>query len=266
MGDNKYLSIIALFTLLLMISVVSAVKPTGGSLSVIGSQTTTPDTPDSLQAIAGNVTEMNVVGYSVTQSWQGYYGNISGTIQLADSSDNILYNWTLASPEGEIYASTSNGINWGTIMCFNFTATNSLSTEDDGNAGNTSLRGHNLAYMENAYNIDSNDVDGLDETFSLTDGSGYKHSAFYTNSLKFSAGECLSVHLRGENGAINDSNYEEVLLYDSTSEELVFASLIDKENLNGFDGEDRDFEMLVLEDGHGTDTSTTTYYFYVELE
>ena len=38
------------------------------------------------------------------------------------------------------------------------------------------------------------------------------------------------------------------------------------EDVLGFDNTAHDFEMLVLENGHETDTSTTTYFFYVELE
>ena len=34
----------------------------------------------------------------------------------------------------------------------------------------------------------------------------------------------------------------------------------------GFDDNPHDFQMIVLEDGHGTDTATDTYYFWVELE
>jgi len=48
------------------------------------------------------------------------------------------------------------------------------------------------------------------------------------------------------------------------SNRTVFASLLSDDAL-GFDSLPHDFEMLVLEDGHGADTATTSYFFFVEL-
>jgi hypothetical protein len=267
MGDKR-LIITMLCALILTVSVVSALVPTGGSLTEIGSERAQADTAQSDSAFAGNMTEMNIVGYSTTQTWQGYFGNVTGTIQLADSNDDVLYNWTLANPQGEVYASVQGSVDWTALMCFNFTADNTRAS-DSLNIGNTSMYGMNLVALEAAYGITSDDVDGVDETFSLTGtheyGGGFDHTMFYSNSLQFTAGECLSTHLRGNNGAFNDSNFEEILLYDYVNEDPIFVSLID-DSVSGFDGAARDFEMLVLEDGHGTDISTTDYYFYVELE
>ena len=33
-------------------------------------------------------------GFTNTQTWQGYYGNVTGTIELGDSSDNALHDWS----------------------------------------------------------------------------------------------------------------------------------------------------------------------------
>jgi hypothetical protein len=43
--------------------------------------------PSSHQAQAGNVTELNIVAFSTTQSWQGYFGNIS---DLLSSVEKVL--------------------------------------------------------------------------------------------------------------------------------------------------------------------------------
>ena len=53
-------------------------------------------------------------------------------------------------------------------------------------------------------------------------------------------------------------------MYEPTTYSVVFASLLN-ENVLGFDNNPHDFEMLVLENGHGTDTSPTTYYFYAAI-
>jgi len=260
---EKY--VVILLLMMFSISFAYAVSPSGGDVSIISSSRATPDEPTSVQAQAGNVTQLNVNGVSTTQSWQGYFGNVTGKIILDDSAGNSLYNWDLASPEGEIYASTSNSVDWSAIQCFNFTADGSTADLTNDKPGETSLHGLNLEQLESLFGIDPDSVDGVDETFGLADENGYKHSLFYTNSLEFSAGECPSSHLLGNGGAKNDSSFEEVLLYDKTNDLPLFASLLDDSTL-GFDGRNHDFEMLVLEDGHGTDTDTTEYFFYVELQ
>lgn len=251
-----------------LVSVNVLALPFGASNTEVKTERSPIDSPSNDSALAGNVTELTITGFSVTQTWQGYFGNVSGTIQLADASDNIMYNWSLASPQGEVYASTNGSIGWTNIQCLNFTATGTYA-DDSAQRGATSLFGTNLTQLEASFNITFDDVDGVNESFSLTgtheSGGGFTHSLFYTNSLEFSAGECLSTHIRGNNGVIADANFEEVLLYDPDAQAVVFTTLLD-EDIVGFDGVSHDFEMLVLEDGHGVDTATTTYYFYVELE
>ena len=44
-------------------------------------------------AMAGNITRLDINGMSITQSWQGFYGNISGNMILADAQNNSMYEW-----------------------------------------------------------------------------------------------------------------------------------------------------------------------------
>ena len=74
----------------------------------------------SIPASAGNVTKLTLVGTSVTQTWQGFYGNITGTITLDDASNYTFYDWSLAEPQGEIYATNATVSDWSTAHCFNF--------------------------------------------------------------------------------------------------------------------------------------------------
>jgi len=249
------------FGIILVSPMMRAVEPFGGSVTAGTPETAPADTAGNNSAVAGNITEITISAYSTTQTWQGYFGNVSGTIQLADANDNVLYNWTLASPEGEVYASTNSSITWTNIQCFNFTADGTKGAESGG--GTTSLYGTNLSELETAFNIVSDDVDGVNETFGIP---GTSHDLFYTANQEFAAGECLSTEVFGDSGEGIDNEFEEVLLYEPTSRSVIFASLLEEGNVLGYDTGDHDFEMLVLEDGHGTDTATTTYYFFVELE
>jgi hypothetical protein len=196
------------------------------------SSTAVSGTAANHSAIAGNVTELTIDGTSVTQTWQGYYGNVSGAITLENSAGNVMYNWSLASPQGEVYASTDDSVTWTGIECFNFTA--------DG------------AAQETAFGIGSSDADGIDETFtgtvSLTTGS---------EALT----DCMSAAIFA-GGSSQAGTFDEALLWDGA--DLVFAALLE-EDVNGFDDNPHDFQMLVAENGHLGNTATTPYYFYVEL-
>ena len=265
MKKSKYilLGILSLvFLSTLFFSFVNAVTPTGGSVTPGSPQTAPADTAGNNSAFAGNTTFLGVTAYSTTQTWQGYFGNVSGTIQLADASDNVIYNWTLAEPEGEVYASTNSSITWGNIQCFNFTANG---TGGLGTAGSTNLGGANLTVLESTFNIGSSDADGVNETFSFVP-AGDGHDAFTTASLSFGAGECLSTKLFNSGGGQASNQFEEVLLFEPATSSVVFTSLLEEGALNGFNSQDNDFQMMVLEDGHNSDVSATPYFFFVEIE
>jgi len=248
--------VLAMFAILPLANAVV----TGGSVSAGTPQTAPNDTAGTDEAYAGNVTELTVSGFTTTQTWQGYFGNVSGVIQLADNNDNVLYNWSLASPAGEVYASTNQTITWGNVQCLNFTATGTQTGDTAG--GGTSVTGTNLTTLESQFNVASDDVDGVNEPFSLLG----PHDLFYTASQQFSVGECLSTLVYDSTGTGVDNNFEEVLLYEPTSTSVIFTSILDEADTSGFDSGFHDFEMLVLEDGHGVDVTSTTYYFFVELE
>jgi hypothetical protein len=258
----KKLLLITLAIITLNIILVGAVEPFGAEVSFVNSSRAKSGAPTGVQAIAGNVTELNIFGYSTTRSWQGYFGNVTGTIQLADASSNVMYNWSVASPRGEVYASTNDSIVWPHIQCFNYTASGTFDQADESNPGGTNQFGMNLTQLHQEYNIEDRDMDSVEKTFNLFDLDG--HALFHTNNLEFSQGQCPATRTFTDIGAPEPGKFEEALLYEPVSRSVVFAALLN-EDVMGFNGRSHDFQMLVLEDGHGTNTQTTTYYFYVEL-
>ena len=253
-----------IFAGLLLASFADAVEPFGATVSSGTPSRSTPDAPQSAAAWAGNVTQLNINGYSATQTWQGYFGNVTGTITLRDSGNFTLYNWTLASPRGEIFASTNSSITWGNVQCLNFTSAGNASgnTLLNEQPGNYSVNGTNLTTLETRFNISSLDVDGVNETFNLL-GAG-THDKFFVNNIQFSEGKCQSTRVFDASGPVSNK-FEEVLLYEPLSSSVIFAAILEQD-ASGFNTGTEDFEMLVLENGHGSDTQATTYYFYVELE
>ena len=76
----------------------------------------------SLEAEAGNVTKIELFSLAQTQTWQGFYGEIEGTITLDDAQNWTMYDWDMAEPQGEIYAAPTTISNWDTVHCLNYTA------------------------------------------------------------------------------------------------------------------------------------------------
>jgi hypothetical protein len=192
------------------------------------------ETAGNHSAFAGNVTELTIFGFSITNTWQGYFGNVSGAITLSNSAGNAMYNWTFASPNGQVYASVNETINWSSLVCYDLA---------------------NVADLESAYNVPSSAGDGVDETFNLNN-----HAAFSAAGNDFSGGDCNNTQLFNDAGV---GTFDVVLLED-TDAKVIFTSLLSQDT-TGFDGNSYDFQMIVLEDGRGN-TDTTPYYFWVELE
>lgn len=237
----KKLWIAGILFLLAVMGIVSAL-PTGpeGTLTPISSSRYSTAAGKTLGAIAGNVTELNLNATSVTQTWQGYFGNITGRIVLGDSSNNTMYDWNLASPQGEIYATRKVTVPvWSSIQCAGLTEVDA----EDTALGTTGAA-----------------ADSVNKTFS----NATSFTTFYVGSVTIDQGaqDCYATHLYNNTG-VQSTNFAQVLLYDGA--DVVYTALLDQDAM-GFDGRTHDFQMIVGEDGHNGDTSTTPYYFYLELE
>ncbi|HIH38719.1 hypothetical protein J4460_05505 [Candidatus Woesearchaeota archaeon] len=248
-------------------------------LSVVHAQTTasSPEGPSSvtewnetrrvattapaIQAFAGNVSRLDLRGNSVTQTWQGFFGNISGTITLDDGWNHTLYDWNLASPQGEVYATTLSTVTWLNVTAYLF---NKSGTVGD-------IPYVDRTEYETSLGLAVADIDGVDETFKNTT----THTLFYVGSNKINGtlaqasaindGAAPAIRLYGNATASVSGLFEEVLLYDYDNEGVIYTSLLEQDQ-TGFNNQTLDFEMIVGEDGHNGDVSTTTYYLYVELQ
>jgi len=241
-----------LTTIVLVLTALSAMAfvmadPTGpDSVSQgAGGRTTLSSTSNTTDALAGNVTAFDITESQITKFWQGYYGNITGTIVLGNAAGSNLYQWTSANPSGEIYA-TKNGtnINWTNVGCAN----ESQILNEDSWLGAT-----------------VNNSDSANKTFSRTN-----HPDFLLGTRTMSACRSTSVNVTGTGNV-----FWEALLVDNgtsatdmTDDITIYASVVEN-NVEGFNGGPHDFQMLVAEPGSGSQEypsgTATTYYFYVEL-
>jgi len=221
------------------------------TLTIESTSRRTPVDAPTIPALAGNVTQLTIDGQSVTQTWQGYYGNITGTITLDDASNHTMYDWTQASPKGEIYAATST-LDWtaSNVKCWDYTMSD---------AGQSAFV--MLTEYETALGLIAADIDGVDETFKQNTA----YDDFYVGAYHVNDVTCPSTQIYTQNAVKNANDYQEVLLYDNTSNVVVYTSIIEQVEPTGFNDQPWDFEMLVGENGHLGNTATTPYYFYVEL-
>jgi len=199
----------------------------------------------SVEARGGNVTEVNINALTQTRVWQGYYGNIAGEITLDNANNFTFYNWTAAEPRGQIYATLNTSIAWTGVTCFNFS--------------NDSAAFH--LTIENYYGITAPDVDGVNETYTATN-----HPAFQVGARTMS--DCPTTYIFRDDAA-QTADFINVLLFDPTLNDTgwIYTTVIENrstatgspQDLTCYNGQDCDFQILVNEDGHGTNTLTTTW-------
>jgi len=181
---------------------------------------------------AGNVTELNISGWSITSHWAGFFGEISGNMTLADSGGNMFYDWTgLNDVAGEVFSSTDDAVSWGGIGC-------ASSAEVD--------------TLETFLNITPSDPDRVNQTYTST-----THPSFTVGGAAIST--CNSTNAYVDTGK-DGSTFYQILLTD-TEGDAVYTTLIN-DTTTGFDAATHDFELLV---GEPNTAGTTAMYFYIEL-
>ncbi len=232
-GRTYFLGVFAL-SLLLMVSFVAA-QPLGAETADVieSSRFEEEIAPQEVDAQAGNVTELSLHGLSVTRHWQGFYGNITGEIVLADSSGNNFYDWNVSVPTGQVYASRNDAVSWDTILCPDVT---------------------DISDEAAALGQSPDDPDSVNNTFTNTD-----HPAFEVGGQAITG--CPTTQAYNASGEQGNAFWQVLL---KAGDDMVYTTIIEDTSPAGFDGLPWHFQLLVGEDG--TDENPTPYYFYLELQ
>ncbi len=215
------------------------------SLDIVSSERNDNYTAQSQAAEAGNITKMNITGWTQSQTWAGFVGNVTGRIVLDDASNKSLYEWFAAEPQGEVYAvNSSEAIVWSNVSCFDMV--------------------NNLTDVETSYGLEATDYDGVDETFNDTN-----HPDFWIGTYTITG--CPTTNMFTDDAVVGDKWYE-ALLFEDTNNVPVYVAIIEDDTANSrgsvqaFDGGLADYQMIVGIDGHDGADEKWDYYFYVELE
>lgn len=241
-GRKAILCIVALVFFSTTIGSLVFADPTAPqSLNVVDSTTRDLGTlaAQTVGAQGGNVTEVNINALTITTSWQGYFGQVSGEITLDDGANNTFYNWSMTTVSGEVYATRSSTVTWDEIVCANVT---------------------HFGQEETYLGQTSSDGDSVSNTFNLQ-----SHPAFSVGTRDFIANECNSTNAFSSN-ATQSVNWTQILLHqnDTTAANIIYATIINDTTI-GFDGGTYDFQLLVGENEKTGNIGATTYYFWVEL-
>lgn len=197
------------------------------------------------QAWAGNVTGFKMNATSITQRWQGFYGNITGDIVLGDGSNNLFYEWGNANPTGEILAANHTGPDWSSIYCVNWS-----SSPSDRRYNEQTLNSF-IGYTTDSERANQDAINGtFNQTFL---------SSVTIGSVTFTSSNNCSMATPFDNNGYSP-DYQELILSDNES--VIFAGILE-DGVTGFNGAEADFQLMVGDDGD--DSVTTDYYFFVEL-
>ncbi len=232
-----------LFTII--IAIVSSVQMVHAdpvsplAIDVLGSSSRQYDSSSStfVEAQGGNITNINIDAISVTKSWQGYYGNITGSIKLDDADNNSFYVWNNAtSLSGEVYASRNSTVQWSNVHCLNGSERTSEET-----------------YLGQFYT----DGDSITNTYNNT-----LHPSFKTGSVNITTNTCLSTNVN-VNGTSQSSEFYQILLSDGANN-TIYTTLLESKKY-AYNGKLADFQLMVGENEHAGNAGPTSYYFFTEL-
>jgi hypothetical protein len=159
---------------------------------------------------------------------------------LDDSLNNTIYDWTMTSVDGEVYATRkTTSVTWGSIVCANDT--------------NAELEQSALKHSPLTA------ADTLNNTFDTV-----THKAFSTGTTSFPEDSCNHSVWLYSNDTVDTSTWSEVLLYDGGY--VVYVSIINSTQIGYDDNQHFDFQMLLAANGSsGANPAPEPYYFYVEL-
>ena len=235
--EKRLLLIAAMVIITMMVIGTAFADPAGtGTLTPSASSRATEDSAGQLNAQGGNVTNVDITASLVTGKWAGFYGNITGSITLENSGGAAFYNWTDASPTGEVFATRNSAVpTWASIGCADAT---DIATE-----------AAELALTVGA--------DNLTNTFCETCGN---HSAFSVSSTDFTADQCTYRSNAFGSAGAQVVNWDQIMLDEGNN--VLYTTIIDQDTA-GFDGNNYDFQLLVAE--NSSTSVLTNYYFYVEI-
>ncbi len=228
MNKKLFVLVAALSILLSVVGFAYAAEPGGAVVSnYVDYGEYTPQAAGTVSVEAGNTYHADLDANQSTYRWVGVTGNATGTIILADSSNNVLYNW---SAQGLlVYASTASALTWSSLA--------------DADAATVTAAAAYLASGSDSY---ANTFTGAAESI----GS----QLYPTITSDFAS-------------TYDDAGTQAWKTYSLTDgTNLVWAGVVNAAGANNFRGDVVNYQMILPEDGTAGDTTAVNYYLWLELQ
>jgi hypothetical protein len=233
---DKRLVLTLLATITLFLATFVIATPTGPSGITHLSNETKGTTNGRIVNISGGyISNFNITATVQNPNWKAFVGEIDGKFTLDDAGGSTIYDWSLTTVGGEVYATRASGaISWGTISCAD---AGEITTEETA--------------------LNHTGEDNISSTFTASSNV----QTFVVAGQTIGAGSCSATNTY-VNNASQGTEFEEVILHDTSN--IIYTTILEEDE-TGYDGTDYDFQMLVPEVALDTWASSTAYYLYVEL-
>ncbi len=241
LGKWAYVTVLVIAAILVItvLCSVEAANPAGpDTLEVIRNVTKNTTTTKMLNVSGGRVVTLEINATVQDVRWKAFVGNVSGKFTLMDPEGAVVFDWSIASMTGRIYATAnSTALSWSGVNCSN----------------TTTLEAENVRMNH------TRSDDNITKTFNLS-GNG-THDEFYVANRQMPANTCPTLNTYN-NSLAQDSIFEEVALYDGSN--TIYAALLEQD-MTGYNNYKYDFQMIVPEIGLSDFSGATAYYIYVEI-
>ena len=230
---RRSIGIILLIAMVVGVAVAVTAIPEGAQVFIGRAETRGTQVAQNATAEAGNVTEVNITSNSQTQAWQGFFGDVNGSLVLEDASGDTFYSWNLSNTSGEVYASRNNTIDFSTV-----------------------------AVVADC---------GLDNDITGTDLSDSANNTYSANNSKFFAVGTIQINESqtcGTNPYVTGSPqsvdfFNAILVEDvTTNDSTIYVALIEPAATAGYDGASYRYQLLVPVN---RTSGFSIYSFYAEL-
>jgi len=202
--------------------------PSGATVTAGTPETGAGAGAGSVAAQGGNITEVDLTASTITDSWQGFFGEVSGNITLEDASGDVFYAWDLATTSGEVLASRNSTIDFTTVAGVEVCTVDETLTGTGNDRTNLTFTNATIAPPIVVAGVS---IDEACQVFT------------YVNNQSQSA------------------DFEEIIL-SATGVTSIYTTRIEADT-TGYDGATHDYQLLVAETENA---SISTYFFFVEFD
>lgn len=241
-----FLIVVVGMTLILLMRVKAADPVAPDDIDLLRNVTKNATSTEMVNISGGRIALLNVNATIQNPRWKAFVGNVTGKFTLDDPEGSTVFDWTISSITGRIYATSNySALTWSSVNCSNI----------------TNLEAENIRF--NHTRADDNITVTFNATYNYTSNQTVSggHAAFYVGNRYMPASTCPTLNTY-ESSSPQDVDFEEVALYDGDN--MIYAAILEDDEA-GYNGETFDFQMIVPENGLPTFDSATAYYIYVEI-